>query len=288
MPPPPEGAHSVRETPRRRSKLSLPAVDERLVMPETRFEIIDGKVEHVPPADEAHGTRHSKIAALLEAHAAEGYDVAVDMLTRTSVKGDMAPDASVFPAARDPQTGGRQLEELAFEVVSTERLGHAATKARALSKRGVRRIFAVDVERRRALTWSPPTDTWEILANDAVIEDRALAAPLPLRALVETAKADDAIAAALLAKKNEVILSALRDSEARGEKRGEARGEERGRARGVVAGKRASLLAVLSARGLPVTKKAEKKIRDTDDEAKLDLWLRRALTATSTEEVLKK
>lgn len=261
-------------------------------MPETRFEIVDGKVEHVPPADEAHGTRHSKIAALLEAHAAAGYDVAVDMLTRTSMKGDLAPDASVFPAARDAETGGRQLEELAFEVVSTERLGHAATKARALSKRGVRRIFAIDVKRRRGLSWSPPTDTWEILAKDAVIEDAVLAAPLPLRALVETAKADDAIAAALLAKKNEVIVSALRDAEAEGNARGEARGRElgeaRGRGLGVVEGKQAALLAVLSARGLAVTKKAEKKIRDVGDEARLDAWLRRAVTATSTEEVLKK
>ena len=47
------------------------------------------------------------------------------MLTRTSEKGDMAPDASVHPAAPDPRTGGRQLEDLAFEVVSTERLSAA-------------------------------------------------------------------------------------------------------------------------------------------------------------------
>jgi len=281
MPPPIEGAHSIRKPPqRRRPGASFPAVDERLVMPETRFEVIEGKVEHVPPADEAHGTQHSKISALLEAHAAEGYDVAVDMLTRTSVKGDMAPDASVFPTARDAKTGGRQLEEMAFEIVSTERLGHAAKKARALSHRGVRRIFAIDVERRRALTWSPPTDAWEILSSDAEIKDRALAAPLPIRALVDAAKADDAVAAALLAKKNPVLESALRDSE--------ARGEARGRARGVLDGKIESLLAILSARGMPATKKSEKKIRAVADEAKLDGWLRRAATATSVDDVLGK
>lgn len=151
MPPPIEGVRSTHEPqqrrrsrvpsgldprPRRAPGAPLPDVDERLVMPETRFEVIDGKVEHVPPADEAHGTRHSKISALLEAHVADGYEVASDMLTRTSVKGDMAPDASVFPAARDPKTGGRKLEEMAFEVCNTERLGHAAKKARALSARG--------------------------------------------------------------------------------------------------------------------------------------------------------
>src|SRR4051812_26051938 len=132
-------------------RAALPDVDERLVMPETRYEIIDGKVTYVPPADEAHGTRHSKISAILEAYAADGYDVASDMLTRTSTKGDMAPDASVFPVARDPETGGRQLDELVFEVVSTERLSHAGKKARSLAARGVRRVFAIDVERRRAL-----------------------------------------------------------------------------------------------------------------------------------------
>jgi len=39
----------------------LPAVDARLVVPETRYEIVDGGPVHVSPADEAHGTQHSKI-----------------------------------------------------------------------------------------------------------------------------------------------------------------------------------------------------------------------------------
>src|SRR4051794_34899487 len=93
-----------RATSGNRFRAALPPVDERLVMPGTRYEIIEGKVVYVPPADEAHGTRHSKISAILEAYAADGYDVASDMLTRTSTKGDMAPNASVFPAARDPET----------------------------------------------------------------------------------------------------------------------------------------------------------------------------------------
>jgi hypothetical protein len=35
---------------------------------------------------------------------------------------DVAPDASIFPREPDGQTGGRRLEELAFEVMSTQRL----------------------------------------------------------------------------------------------------------------------------------------------------------------------
>src|SRR5580693_1472800 len=151
---------------RPRRPASLPAVDERLVMPETRYESIDGEIVYVCPSDEPHGTYHSKLAALLEAHVIGDYNVAVDMLTRTSKKNDMAPDASVFPAARDPRTGGRRLEELAFEVVSTETLGHAAKKARALTARGVRRVLAVDIEHKRVLAWSSGTDGWEMLAAD--------------------------------------------------------------------------------------------------------------------------
>jgi Uma2 family endonuclease len=247
---------------------ALPAVDERLVMPETRFEVIDGKVEYVAPSDEPHGTRHSKISALLEIYAARDHDVASDMLTRTSDKGDMAPDASVFPAARNPRTGGRQIEALAFEVVSTESLGHAATKARRLMERGVRRVFAIDVDRKRALSWSRETNTWEILAADGAIADPALALPLPLRALVEAAKADDAVAQALLVKKNPVIEAALQ-------------GARRD-------GKVAALLGILAARGLKVSKKAEKRIRAEGDEATVDAWLGRALRCKSVDALIGK
>ncbi len=247
-------------------------MDERLVMPETRFEVIDGKVEFVPPSDEPHGSRHSKISALLEAYAAAGYDVASDMLTRTSTKGDMAPDASVFPSARDPHTGGRQLEELAFEVLSTERLGHAAKKARALAERGVRKIFAIDVERKSALVWSATTNTWQILPRGSAIEDAALALPLPVRALVEAGSSDDAVAQALIAKKNPVIATAL--------DRAERKGKTKGRIE--------SLLAVLAARGLKVRKKHEKRIRSTDDEAVLAAWLGRAVSCASVDDLLGK
>lgn len=248
-------------------RLPLPPVDERLIAPGSGYELIDGKVTPVPPADEPHGTRHSKVAAILEAYAADGYDVAVDMLTRTSVFGDMAPDASVFPAARDPETGGRRIEELAFEIVSTERLAHAAGKARALAERGVRRVFAIDVERRRALGWSTGTDNWEILASDAVITDRALALPLSIRPLVEAARADDAVAAALLARNNPVITAAL--------------------GRAALRGKIEALLAILVARGIKVGKKAEKRIRGSESDVEVDGWIARAATAASIDEVLR-
>ncbi|MFO0755097.1 MAG: Uma2 family endonuclease [Byssovorax sp.] len=259
-----------------------PAVDERLVMPETRYEAIDGRIHYVCPSDEPHGTYHSKIAALLEAHVAGDYLVAVDMLTRTSEKNDMAPDASVFPAERDPETGGRRLEELAFEVVSTEALSHAGKKARALIERGVRRVFAIDVERQRALEWSRETGAWEILGVDARIEDRALALALPLRALTEAGKADDAVARALLGKKNPVIVEAL--GAARVE--GKAEGKIEGKAEGKIEGKIEAILQVLAVRGLAVSKDVEQQIRAERRAEVVDRWLASAVTCASAEALL--
>jgi hypothetical protein len=127
------------------------------------------------------------------AHVTDAYDVAADMLTRASLDTDTAPDVSVFPRARDPETGGRRLEELAFEVVDTQKLGAAAKKARLLSNRGVRRVFAVDLKKKRALEWSRPTNGWKMLPADGTIADPALVMPLPIDAIVVAAKADDRV-----------------------------------------------------------------------------------------------
>lgn len=189
--------------------LELPAVDDHIVASESGYEIIDGRLVRVPPSHEPHGNRHSKVSALLEAHVADDFDVASDMLTRTSEDNNFAPDASVYPRARDPRTGGRQLEQLAFEVLNTEALAHAGDKAGKLARRGVRRVFALDVERARAFEWSVDLGTWSLLAPDSAIEDRALAVSLPVEALVRPAKADDAMARALLAKRNPVVLAAI-------------------------------------------------------------------------------
>jgi len=253
-------------------------VDERLIMPETRYEVLDGEVVHVAPADQPHGSRHSKVSALLEAYVAEGYDAACDMLTRTSEKNDFAPDGSVYPSAPHSRTGGRRLEELAFEVVSTERLAHAGRKAARLLERGVRRVFAIDVERKRGLEWSRATATWEILASDALIADRALAVPMPVHDLVSAAKTDDSVARALLAKKNGVIQAALdRTREA-------ARAE--GVADGKAEGKAEAILAVLAARGFTADDDVRGAILRERDEATLGRWLARAATCEDPRELL--
>jgi len=248
-------------------------------------------VEYVAPADEPHGTRHSKISALLEAHVGSDYEVASDMLTRTSAIDDVAPDASVFPIARDPETGQRRLEELAFEVASTESLSHAGRKAQKLTARGVRRVFAVDVERQRAVEWSVDIGSWRILDHDSVIEDRVFAAPLPVAALVSAAKADDAVARALLLKRNRVLVEALGEQlsagKAEGMARGKAEGRAEGKAEGKLEGKLEALLAVLEARGISPTEPERQQLLGERDPARLTAWLAAATRCSSVAELLK-
>jgi Uma2 family endonuclease len=102
-----------------RAVSELPDIDTRLVEPESRFEMFDGELVVVPPADPPHATRHLQLAALIEAHTGPAFEAAADLLTRTSKIDDLAPDVSVYPEGPDPRTGRRQLEQLAFEIAST-------------------------------------------------------------------------------------------------------------------------------------------------------------------------
>jgi hypothetical protein len=263
----------------------LPAVDERLVAPESGYEIDDGKLVRVPPSDELHGSRHSRVAALLEAHVADDFNVAVDMLTRTSKIDDIAPDASVYPAARNPQTGGRQLEHLAFEVVSTQTLANAGRKAGKLVGRGVRRVFAINVGHARAFEWSADLGTWSLLDPDSSIVDRALAVPLPVPALVEAMNADDAIARALLAKHNPVLVAELSRTRAEGRAAGQAEGQAEGQMEGQAAGRAAAILLVLAQRDLHPSRDERERILAERDLDQLDRWLTRALTCGNVAEL---
>ena len=98
-------------------------------------------------------TNPFSIACQAPGQYARGYSGAIDMLTRTSTDDDFAPDGSVFPTERDPVTGGRKLEEIAFEIASKQSLTVPTRKARKLVKRGVRRVFCIARDNRRGLEW---------------------------------------------------------------------------------------------------------------------------------------
>jgi hypothetical protein len=256
---------------------ALPAVDDRLVAPETRDEIVEGRLVLVSPADPPHGVRHSKVSALLEAHTGLEYSVASDMLTRTSEHSDFAPDVSVFPVAPDPQTGGRQLEQLAFEVVSTQSLADAGYKAEQLVRRGVRRVFAIDVERGRALEWSRALGTWSVLDPGGEIEDPTLDVALPIEALVTTARADNTVARALFLKGNPFLVERMAE--------GRAEGKTEGKTEGRAEGKAESLMVVLAARGFVLDEVTRARLLGERDTQRLDRWIARAMTCETLDEL---
>jgi hypothetical protein len=211
---------------------ALPAVDDRAVEPETRQEMIDGQIVYVAPANEPHATVNSDLATLLTTHAATGYRAAVDLLTRTDKKNDFAPDASVFPDGKDPVTGGRLLERLAFEICDTQSRSRAMQKAAKLDARGVARIFCVDVNEYEVLEWSREAKQWRALSLDSAIEDASLVRPVAVAALLDAIERDNEVARALLTKQNPVLMQRLASERASGRVEGRLEGKREGRREG--------------------------------------------------------
>jgi hypothetical protein len=67
---------------------------------------------------------------------------------------------------------------------------------------------------------------------------------------------------------------------------GEAKGLREGEAKGVREGRAEDILMVLTTRGIPVPAEIERQIAGCSDPALLSLWLKRAVTASSAEEVV--
>jgi len=259
----------------------LPAVDDRLVAPESRAEIVDGTVYQTMGSNQPHGTRHFAATHVFAGTLADGYEGAVDMLTRADETSDAAPDISVFPSGEDEVTGGRKLEEIAFEVLDTERLGHATTKVEKFAARGVRRLFAIRVASRKVYEWDHAHSDWIELGADSHIVDRCFRVPVPVAAFVDRVLADDTVARALLAAKNRVLAQALLEQREEGQKEGRREGKKEGELRAT----RAMLLTVLEARGaVTTTQRARVMACERVDE--LQGWTRRVVTGESVDAVL--
>ncbi|MCX4245640.1 hypothetical protein OEB96_33775 [Paraliomyxa miuraensis] len=185
--------------------LPPPYVDERLVEPETRHEMVRGRLIHAVPANPEHADEHAELDYLARATLTPGYAVASDLLTRAGPGSDFATDTCIRREGIDPRTGSRYLEEVAFEVVDRQSRQHATERAQDLASRGVRRIFAVFVGKKEVCEWSRSEDRFVPLAADAAIEDPTLVYPLPVRALFDPVEADRAVGHALEAKGNPVF-----------------------------------------------------------------------------------
>ncbi|MFO0607406.1 MAG: hypothetical protein U0324_29850 [Polyangiales bacterium] len=261
--------------PREARRAEAPPVDTHVVTPESREELLRGQRIYAAPSQPEHGDPHFRLDVALGTHTRPGYVGSTDLLTRVADDGDFATDTCVRREGIDPATGQRYLEELAFEVVNTQRLSEVTAKAEELTARGVRRIYAVFARKGTVAEWRD--GAWETLADDAHIDDACLAAPLPVAALVRASALGASAVRGLLARGEPELQRLLSESEARGEARGESRG-------GVHA-RRASLRAVLDARGVALTAEDDARIAACEDGATLDGWLVRAATATARGQV---
>ncbi len=250
---------------------SPPPVDEYLDTPEvTRYERLGDHRQVASPATEKHGDPHFHLDQLLGPHLAEGYVGSVDLKTRIDLKQEFASDTCVRKAGIDPETGTRYLEELVFEVVYKRSLHDTDARAQGLADRGVRRQIAIFVKTGEVKEWSAKSRGWRPLDLRRSLKDPCFVRPLPLRALFDAARSEVAMARALEAKNNPAIVEM----------------KERSRAEGHAEGLVESLLAILEARGFEPSEEARERILATTDQETLERWVRRAVTATSLDDVL--
>jgi len=138
-------------------------------------------------------------------------------------------------------------------------------------------VFAIDIERSRALEWSTKLDTWQRLDPAGHIENAALELPLPIAAMLHAARADDEIARALVVRHNPVIEAV------RAEDRAAAKAE--GKVEGKAEGKAEAVLVVLAARQVAVGDAERVRILSEQDPAQLDRWLAKAAIGVGAAEL---
>lgn len=86
--------------------------------------------------------------------------------------------------------------------------------------------------------------------------------------------------------RSELLRNLAAEQKALGEAEGMAQGMARGRAEGVAEGEAQAVLTVLAARGVAVRADVRDRILACTDLARLEAWLRRAVSATSIDDVL--
>jgi hypothetical protein len=244
----------------------FPPVDEHVVRPETREEMVRGERIFAQPALEQHGDQHFRLDFVLGGHVSLGYVGSTDLLTHVLHGSDFASDTCIRLDGEDPATGDRFLEEVAFEVVHEQPVKKVNERAEDWSRRGVRRIFGIFVKKGTVEEWLPRAKKWRALDLGGVISDPCLVRPLSVKGLLDAAIAKDEVARALEAQDNPAILAMKAASERR-----------------AVA---AAVLTVLTARGLEVPPRVRAAVEASEDLAQLRRWLARAATAASPDDVL--
>lgn len=234
--PPPSGSSAALRLP---GAQDPPSVDDHLVKPETREQLVRGRRVVAMPALPPHGDRHFELDYVIRAHVKEGYIGSSDLLTRVSHGSDFATDTCVRRAGIDPKTGARYLEELAFEIVNEQSMRDVTEQAEDLTARGVRRVIAIFVKKGDVCEWSTATGSWKKLDLDSTFADPTLARPLRVRELLDAAEADNAVARALITKDNPVIAELTDRTRKQGRQEGREAGLQEGRDAGLQEGREA-------------------------------------------------
>lgn len=185
--------------------LPPPYLDERLVEPETRQEMVRGCRVYAAPALPEHADQHTELDRVIGNCTPPGYVASTDLLTNAGPGSDFATDTCIRRKGTDPRTGSRYLEEVAFEIVNTQSVRNMTVRAQELTTCGVRRIFAIFVKTGEVCEWSSALARFVPLDPNDTLEDHTLVRPLPVRALLDAAEADKAVGYALKAKGNPVF-----------------------------------------------------------------------------------
>jgi hypothetical protein len=214
----------------------MPRVDDHIVRPETREEMVRGRRIVAAPAKQPHARRQAEVGYVIRAHVAPGYEVDTELLTRVGPRSDFATDVCVLRTGIDPATETRYLEELAFEVVSEQSLRDITERAEDLSDRGVRRLIAIFVKKNEVAEWSPESKRWIPMPFDTKLEDPTLARPMMVQALFDAAVADNEVVDALATKGNPRLAQREADARALGRTEGTTEGRTEGRTEGLAVG----------------------------------------------------
>ena len=246
--------------------------------------MLDGQVMEVTPADAPHADKQCDLVYVLRAHVASGYVASTELLTRVAEESNFSTDACIRQEGFDAK-GHRYLEELSFEVQHTQSEASLDKRARYLQERGVRRVIAIEVKMAGKVRvqagpvkeWVPASQEtlgpkeivghWRRLAADERIEDRCLQRPVKVAALMDAVEADNAVARALMARRNPAILTMRQQSFDKGHEQGFGKGREQGQAEGI----RRAIAAVCKALGIALTPARRAKLDELNSDESLQL-----------------
>ena len=237
---------------------ALPRLDDSLLPEDTSYEILDGQRIHCM-SDPEHARPHAQLASVLWHFAGPGYGALVELTTRAdtappppdldkdaahfpSTVQELRPDASILRSGTDPATGDRYIEDLSFEVVHTQSMADLRRKAQRLRARGVRRVFAILVNKGQVVEWSAATSEFVPVIGE--IRDPSLQLPLAVQALLQASEADEAVVRALLAKGNPTLLRLRAEDHQKGQLEGRRAGQLEGRREGEEEGLRQAVDAL--------------------------------------------